>query len=208
MKKLLFSAVSICIFVSVIFLILQGQKKEILTGIQANSAPENIVKLYINSAIKGDEETVKSIVVGVPDSYSSECIKTKVTNSRPDPDATEIVLPETEKNNEDLDYLNSYSSDKFANLSNPKSKLSLAFSEASYIYTTNNIFSDIKISNTEIYGDKAIVYVDYIISEDSKSRRRFLLKKDAGWKVFTTESLDISSSIINRYYAKPRPNCE
>lgn len=208
MNKFLLCVATICGLICLALFIFEAPKEDINSQLIKQATPEKIVEMFIDSAIKGDEEAVKNIVSTSPISYSTICIRTKYpADSSEDVDYNiddELVVLPDYKVTKPTDY----SKEKFVNLSNPNSDLSLAFIAAQHIYTTNNIFKKINISSAEIYNNEAVVVVEYVISDSSKSTNRFLLIKDGHWKLFTTESLDIKTSVLNKNYAKPRPLCE
>jgi hypothetical protein len=165
---------------------------------------EQTVDLYIDSALKGDEQTVINIVSEIPDSYSDECKRTAKSNDVNDarPVVRKIEAVNEKQTAEKQEFA---PSDKFAGLANSDSKNSIAFLEARYIFAMRSEIEDLKISATKIYQDEAVIDVEYKMYSKSISKSKFLLKNNDGWKVFMT--LSSESSGFNKNYAKTRPLC-
>ena len=185
---------------SVVFL-KKGSEKAMA---QDDLTPDQIVKQYIDSAIKGNEEGADSLTTGLPDSYSTRCRRIEDSDSKINIEM--VVVKPAEDFSRDSGLLKSEFNVSEKNPNDKFFDVSAALLEAQYIYATHSIFKNIKILETKVYRDEAIVNVEYIVSATHFNKRKFFLKNVDGWKIFTTA---IPNSVLddNENYATPRPLC-
>ena len=210
MKNNLIWMTILCALVFAIYLIYP--KIEDKTVAVAPDGPAEVVGLYLESAMKADEAVVSTLVTEIPDSYSDLCQKTdnsSVQNSSIAQTSKQREVRKAEIEIKTNKNLTDKPDAEFLSLSNPKSKISLAFHEATYLYASQASFEKVKIVDSEIFQDEAIVNVEYVKTKSASSYRKFLLKKTAdGWKIFMTVSPDSAKTVINENYAKERPLCK
>lgn len=204
----------ICILtLSLILLFIVSKKENVMVSAQKENLPQQGVKQFIDFAIEGNEKGVDSLITSQPDSYIYICEDLNNKNNIRDLKLplitpTDDFLRKANYENILTDESKKKPNDKFSSSSDKNVKNSLAFLEAEFLYATHSVFNHIKILDTIIYQDEATVDVEYIGPGTSISKKKFLLKKAEGWKIFATVSPETLKSTINENYAAPRPPCK
>ena len=180
-------------------------------------SPTEVVKVFWQAAVEGDEEVVRKTVTITPESFNQVCEETnKSSILYSSPNANTNNKSGISLTQEFVDKLNSESNttdqsfavnNKFIKESTSDSKLSLAYITARNLYANKIPLSKVNIIKEEIYKDEAIVQLEYSISNNYKIQENFFLTNQGGWKFFLSASPN-SVVIGNINYAKLRPQCE
>jgi hypothetical protein len=160
--------------------------------------PFETARAYWKLSKDGDLQAVNAMITKAPNSYWIECEETPSSKAFKERNAKRNArLPRIEP----PEYKNYNYRDDFEAKS-----LELLKKHSKDLWTSQ--FQDLEFVDQKVYGDEAMVFTKFRISDNYYGNPVFYMTRSDGiWKIFLEGNRDYGHDETDYYYAAPRPKC-
>lgn len=179
--------------------------------LNADLTPSQIVRIYWEASLLGEEEIVQNLTTIIPNSFYNNCSAMQNVNT-PKSDSNGIRTDDTSIPIEAKGKVSEKFTEadgKFGRFYNPDSQSFSIYAVARMIYMERILYNDIFIENISTFEDQARIDIKpkHPIYASDTGETFFLEKTEEGWRIFTIKHEATFFLVGNKNYGKSKPDC-